>query len=118
MMESALLLIALSFTAYLGFALMALSQTRHWRQVAGPTPSSHGRVIALRLAGGATIALSLVLALIRDGPSFGALLWPTAISLAALTVALTLSWRLVWLAPLAMLATARRRKPPPSKPTV
>ena len=118
MMEDALPLIALSFTVYLGFALLALSQTRHWRQVAGPTPPSHGRVIALRFAGSATIALSLVLALTRDGPSFGALLWATAISLAALTVALTLSWRPVWLAPLAMLATARRRKPPPCKPTV
>ncbi len=36
-------------------------------------------------------------ACLRDGPSFGALLWATVISLAALAVAFTLSWRPSWL---------------------
>jgi len=65
----------------------------------------------LRGAGAGMIALSLVLALMREGPGFGSLLWATMISLAALAVAFTLAWRPRWLRPLAV---ALRAEPQPA----
>jgi len=101
MAEGSLLLGVLA-AAWLGFALLALSQARHWLRVAGTAPPSPARVLVLRWAGGASIVLSLVLALLRDGAGFGSLLWATAISLAALAVAFTLAWRPGVLRPLAV----------------
>jgi len=95
-----MLLAGVFLTAYLGFALLALSQARHWWRVAATDPPRTG-VRLRRGAGAALLAASLALALLRDGPSFGALLWVTAISLAALAVALTVAWRPRWLRPLA-----------------
>jgi len=96
-MPDSLLLLALFAAAYAGFALLALSQSRHWRAVVGDAALPRSRVLVLRMIGGVLIALSLLLALTRDGPSFGSLLWATAISLAALAVAFTLAWRPRWL---------------------
>jgi len=96
-MPDSLLLLALLVAAYAGFALLALSQARHWRIVIGDVALPRRRVRVLRTLGGALIALSLILALVRDGPSFGSLLWATAISVAALAVAFTLAWRPRWL---------------------
>jgi len=92
-MPDSLLLLALFAAAYAGFALLALSQVRHWRAVVGAAALPRRRVLVLRALGGVLIALSLLLALMRDGPGFGSLLWATAISLAALAVAFTLTWR-------------------------
>ena len=94
------LLLGTALAAYLGFALLALGQGRHLRRVAALDPPRGLRLLALRVAAGIALALSLTLALLRDGPSFGALLWATAVSLAALAVALTLAWRPLWLRPL------------------
>jgi len=89
-----MLLAAAFATAWLGFALLALSQVRHWRQVTGAeTPPSRTRVIAYRAIAATLLTISLGLALLRDGPSFGSLLWATMISIAALAVAFTLAWR-------------------------
>lgn len=106
-MSDAALLLAIFATAWFGFALLALSQPRHWRRVVGSLPLAGGRIIVMRLAGGVLILGSLILALLRDGPSFGALLWATLISLAAFTVSLTVSLRPRWLRPLT-LARCRR----------
>jgi len=95
------LLLAIFATAYLGFALLAISQKRHWAAVAGTTPPRRAGVIGLRAGGGGMLLLSLALALARDGPSFGSLLWATAISLVALGVAFTLAWCPRMLRPLA-----------------
>jgi len=100
-MSDSLYLLTLLAAAYAGFALLALSQARHWRTVVGAAALPRRRVLVLRTLGGALIALSLILALMRDGPSFGSLLWATAISLAALAVAFTLAWRPRLLRPLA-----------------
>ena len=83
------MLMALSLTAYLGFALLALSQARPRRRLGLAAELARGRRIGLRLAGGLLLVLALVLALLRDGPGFGGLLWATAVSLAALAVAFT-----------------------------
>jgi len=100
-MPDSLLLLALLAAACAGFALLALSQTQHWRAVVGDAALSRRRMLVLHTLGAALIALSLLLALMRDGPSFGSLLWATAISLAALAVAFTLAWRPRLLRPLA-----------------
>ncbi|WP_421710211.1 DUF3325 family protein [Algihabitans sp.] len=106
-MQSALL-IATALAAYLGFALLALGQARPWQRVAQTLPPTGLRLLALRTLGGLALTLSLGLALLRDGPSFGALLWATAITLAALAVAFTLTWRPKWLRPLAVIAAVGR----------
>ena len=102
------LLLGTALAAYLGFALLALTQARPWQKVVRtPPPTGRWRLV-LRALGGIALALSLGLALLRDGPSFGALLWATAISLAALAVAFTLTWRPNWLRPLARLLCVGR----------
>ena len=105
-MQSALL-IATALAAYLGFALLALGQARPWQRVAQTPPPTGLRLLALRTLGGLALTLSLGLALLRDGPSFGALLWATAITLAALAVAFTLTWRPKWLRPLSAIVLTR-----------
>jgi len=83
-----MLLAAVFVTSWLGFALLALSQDRHWRKVTGfSTPPGRRRVIIFRIAASLLLAASLALALLRDGPGFGSLLWATAVSIAALAVA-------------------------------
>ena len=100
MMDSALLL-ALCLAAYLGFAFLALSQARHWRAARGHAAARPAARVALRVCGAGCLLSALGLALLRDGPSFGALLWATAISLAAAAVACTLSAAPALLRPLA-----------------
>ncbi len=95
-MADRLLLLAVFASAFAGFACLALSQHRHWRRVLTGEPPRPA-VIILRALGSVLLALSLGFALVRDGLSFGALLWATTISLAALAVAFTLAWRLCWL---------------------
>lgn len=93
------LLMLVAACGYLGFAVLALSQARHWQGVrgGGSTPPRP----ALRGAGVLGLAASLAAAIVRDGAGFGALLWGVAASLAALAVVATLTWRARWLAPLA-----------------
>lgn len=86
------MLIALSLAAYAGFLLLALAQARPRQRLGLAAQLAPGRRLSLRLGGALLLALALVLALARDGPGFGSLLWGTAISLAALAVACTLSW--------------------------
>jgi len=89
-----MMLAAVFITAWLGFALLALSQSKHWRRVTGTeTPPSLARVSAYRAIAATLLTISLALALLSDGPSFGFLLWATTISIAALAVAFTLAWR-------------------------
>lgn len=86
------MLIALSLAAYAGFLLLALAQARPRQRLGLAAQLAPGRRLSLRLGGALLLALALVLALAHDGPGFGSLLWGTAISLAALAVACTLSW--------------------------
>lgn len=95
------MLIGAFATSYLGFALLALSQVRHWRRLVEMEPISFRETVVLRGTGLLLIAVSLGLSVYRDGPSFGSLLWMVLVSCAALSVAFTLSWRAQWLRPLA-----------------
>ena len=130
-MTGGLLLVGIVTAAYVGFALLALTQARPWQRVYQAAPPTVIRRQVLRTLGGLALVLSLILCLLRDGPSFGVLLWVTAISIAAAAVAFTLTWRPVLLRPLAAMATVGIKlrcdrmetdgqgtaKVPPSNPT-
>ncbi|CAN5620472.1 hypothetical protein BH10PSE6_BH10PSE6_22480 [soil metagenome] len=100
------LLIALALLCYVGFALLALSQDRHWRHVVGGhVAGGHVHcprrlVRPARMAGYGLLALALPLAVVRDGPDFGAVLWATMLSAGAIAVVATLTWRAAYLGPL------------------
>ena len=100
-MSAWLLFIAMLIVAYFGFALLALGQHKHRQAVMGVDRQAPFRPVVPRCLGGLTLAASLALALLRDGPSFGVLLWVTVLSTTALAVAFTLAWRPKWLRPLA-----------------
>ena len=81
---------------------------------ASAEPKRAGK-LALRIFGGAGLFLALCLALLRDGPSFGAMIWVTMISLAALAVAFTLRRRPRLLRLLAALVCRGRRDHGPGR---
>ena len=97
------LLAAVLVAAYLGFALLALSQDRHWHHLGGARHCPPRLVLPLRVVGYLLLLAGFVLAIVRDGPSFGTLLWVTALSVAAFALVCTLTWRAHWLRPLARL---------------
>jgi hypothetical protein len=103
-LDEALLAAVAAVASYLGFALLALSQARHWDEVG----AASGRAMGMpwprsRAAGTALQASALGLSLAAQGPSFGSLLWVMVVCAAAFGVAFTLSWRPSALAPLARL---------------
>ena len=102
-MPDAILLLAVFVAAYLGFAALAMSQDRHWHHLGGGRHCPRRACMVLRCAGWALLFGALVLALVRDGASFGSLLWATVITMGALCVVATLSWRANWLRPVARL---------------
>jgi hypothetical protein len=106
-MGDALLLAAVIATAYGGFALLALSQRKHWTLITGSTMCPLSVVRGFRAGGSVLLALSFAVALWRDGVSFGALLWSIVISVAAIAVAFTLTWRPHWLRRIATLLRSR-----------
>jgi len=91
-----LLLLSVFAAAYCGFALLALSQARHWKRVMNAGVCPKRIVWALRACGYGLLGVCFVLALLRDGASFGSLVWATAISVGAVAVAFTLTWRPAW----------------------
>ena len=87
-----LLLILLATCLYSGCFAFALSQAKHWKVVfPGKLPlTSRGR-LGLQVLGAGLCLTALAAALLRDGPSFGILLWVLALSAAAFAVAGTLA---------------------------
>jgi hypothetical protein len=102
-MRDVALLLAVLAACYVGFALLALSQDRHWHHLERRRHCPPRAVLPLRMAGYGLLFAALVLALVRDGPGFGSLLWATMISIGALAVVCTLTWRPLWLRPLVRL---------------
>jgi hypothetical protein len=102
-MPETILLLAVFACAYLGFAALAVSQDRHWHHLGGARHCPRRASVALRCAGWALLLAALALALLRDGAGFGSLLWGTSITIGALCVVATLSWRAHWLRPVARL---------------
>ena len=97
---AAALLMALVLASYGGFALLALSQDRHWQRAGGPLPFPARLVVPMRTLGYGLLLAALMLALLRDGAGFGSLVWATMLSIGALAVVGTLTWRAHWLRPL------------------
>ena len=96
-MREALWLLAGFASAWLGFALLALSQERHFERVYESNwPAAHNQR-AQRAIAFIAIGSSLACCVASQGASFGSLLWALAITAAALAVALMLTWRPQWL---------------------
>ena len=87
-----------------GMATLALTQDRNWRRVdTGGSPAGWARP-----TGWALVIAALAVCIIRDGPSFAALIWPMLAAGAALAVGMVLAYRPQWLSPLCQrLASAR-----------
>lgn len=96
-MRSALLLLLVLAATYGGFALLALSQARNWKRTMSVDVCPERVVWALRGCGYGLLGAGFVLAQLRDGASFGSLVWVAAISVGAVAVAFTLTWRAAWL---------------------
>lgn len=107
-MEAALILAVLAL-AYLGFALLALSQDRHWLHLCGERHCPPRIAVGLRAAAYVSLATGLCLALLRDGAGFGSLVWVTTLTLASFAVVCTLTWRPRWLLPLALFCQRHAR---------
>lgn len=90
MLDTALLALLFAL-AYAGFLLLALSQHQHWQAVFGTTMGH--KPLRLRWMGGILLGLSLVTALYRDGPAFGAILWIVVLMIAAGAAVATLTWQ-------------------------
>lgn len=87
---------------YLAFALLAISQKRHWQSLMSFVPYPAVYVPAIRTVGYVLLAAGLALALLQEGAGFGAVLWGTTISIGAAAVAATLARRPLWLRSLAI----------------
>jgi hypothetical protein len=98
----AVLIVAVLATAYLGFALLALSQDRHWLHLSGARHCPPRLARIFRVAGYALLIAGLGAALLRDGAGFGSLVWMTTLTVGAFAVVCTLTWRPYWLRPLAL----------------
>lgn len=91
-MRDALLLLIIFASSYLAFGYFALGQSRHWQAAVSSVQLSHGMARLLRTMGGILLALSCATALLHEGVDYGALLFGTIVSIAALGIALTLAW--------------------------
>lgn len=91
-MRDAMLLAGLLVAAYAGFGLLALSQPRSWERLGRPFRPGRQAALGLRAGGTALLGLSLLLAWLRDGPSFGILLWVVGLTLGALCTVASLTY--------------------------
>ena len=92
MLETLKVVLLLACT-YVGFALIALTQDQHRRRVTPGPVLRRQRAWAQRAVAAVFLALALPVALWRDTPSFGAILWVLALSVGAQLVTVTLTWR-------------------------
>lgn len=108
---TALLLLAALLACVAGMAWLALAMDVHWAQVQTRTgacpPLSVPGMWRLRVLGVLGLGSALMLCLAADHASMAALVWVMALAVAALLVALTLSWRPHWLRALAWVGAAR-----------
>jgi hypothetical protein len=102
------LAVAAFATIYLGLGLLAVSQRPHWKRVAqarGMVPPRSVAHLRGRVLGAVALAAGLTLALLSQGPSFGALLFALTTVAASVAVTFTLTWMPRWLWPLQSLLT-------------
>lgn len=78
--------------AWVGLGALAFGTHRHYARAAGTRLGVRAR-LALCMAGWLLIALSLCAAYIRDGASFGALLWISLLGVLGVALILLLAYR-------------------------
>jgi hypothetical protein len=97
------LLLTLAFVAgATGMGWLALAKLPHWRLVTGQPAQDRSTRRALRIAGSAALAMSLILCLAADHISMSFLVWIMIQAAAALGVAMILAYRPRLLAALAL----------------
>ncbi|MBL27182.1 MAG: iron transporter [Rhodospirillaceae bacterium] len=74
-----------------GFAALALAMDKHHRDLFG-SPPPRGRAIALRAVGWVLLSMSLAASGASSGPSVGPVLWCGLMTVAAILVALVLTY--------------------------
>ena len=75
----------------LGFGVLALSMVKHHRDIVGVRVSPARQTI-LRVSGWTLLGFSLVLTLVDRGPSIGLVTWVGLLTVAALLVAISLTY--------------------------
>jgi hypothetical protein len=78
---------------FLGLACLALSMTRHWRQVFPDSEPPVAAQATLRVAGACGLAASLILCLSNDYWTMASLVWVMMLAFCAVIVAMVLAWR-------------------------
>lgn len=95
---TALLVIGQIGFCVIGVRCLALSQPRNWRRVFAGPPSERG-VGWLQGVGWAGVGCSAQLCVIRDGVSFGVLVFGLMFAVASALTALGLAFRPAWFMP-------------------
>lgn len=90
------MMVALSFLlAFAGFAALSLSMPKHHRDLFGK-PSRRATELTFCIAGWLALAGSLTLSIVVAGVSIGVVQWAAFLTLAALIVALLLTYKDTW----------------------
>lgn len=110
-MREGSLVLAAVLCALLGFALLALSQERHFTRVFEAEMAAARAPYAQRAIGFIAVVFALPLCIAAEGSGFGSLLWVVMIGAAAMAVALALTWRPHWLRWLRPLLSQHCNKP-------
>lgn len=92
-MSKVLWLAAATMLSIGGMVWLALAMNVHWKQVMQRPAPDALRARLLPAMGTAALLASLLACLMADRPSMAALVWVMLLALAAVLVALTLTWR-------------------------
>lgn len=110
-------MLAAVLAALLGFALLALSQDRHYERVFESDRPDDRVPYLQRVIGFTSICSALPLCIATEGAGFGSLLWVVLMGAAAMAVAQALSWRPRWLRWMRRVMWRRRLHNQRAKPT-
>jgi Na+-transporting NADH:ubiquinone oxidoreductase subunit NqrB len=110
-MREMLVIGAALLISLVGFALLALSQERHWTHVTEMGEAQRAPSWLLHAFGLSAQACALPPIIWAEGSGFGCLLWGVGLTGSATTVALALTWFPGALMPIATLLTRRTDRP-------
>ncbi len=78
--------------AYIGFVMLAMTQSRPRKLLCEASKQSALRKLCYQCSGSLLLLCSLILIIADEGWSFGSIVWGTIISLAAISVTLTITF--------------------------